>query len=58
MITDKIDVKDSLSIMLIPAKKAEGKKNEPDTKSIPSLSSSETASGRDEEGSRKSSRQL
>ena len=56
MMNDEIDVKDSLSIMLIPAKKAEGKKNESETKPIPSLPPSKAATDRDEEGSRKPSR--
>ena len=56
MITNEIDVKDSLSIMLIPAKKAEGKKNESETKPIPSLSSSEATPDRDEERSGKPGR--
>jgi hypothetical protein len=46
MITDDIDVKDSLSIMLIPAKKVEGKKNESKTKPIPSLPSGEADADR------------
>ena len=56
MMNDEIDVKDSLSIMLIPAKKAEGKKNEPETKPIPSISPGKAATDRDEKGSGKSSR--
>ena len=56
MITDDIDVKDSLSIMLIPAHKAEGKNNEPETKTIPSLPPGEADENRSKKRSGKSNR--
>ena len=55
MIVDKIDVKDSLSIKLIPHR-SEGKKNEFETKSEPSLPPNETVPPRSEKGCGKSDR--